>query len=88
LLYFNGSAVKAAVLLGYGLVIIANIDNVFRFVVQKKFANIHPLITFFGVLIGLEIFGFMGIIFGPLLIAYFLTLIGVYREEYSSATLQ
>jgi predicted PurR-regulated permease PerM len=86
LLYFNGSTVKAAVLLGYGLLVISNIDNVFRFAVQKKIADVHPLITFFGVLIGLEIFGFTGIIFGPLLIAYFLTLISVYREEYSVAT--
>ncbi len=80
--YFTGSHVGAILLALYGLLVISNIDNVFRFAVQKRMADIHPLITFFGVLIGLEIFGFTGIIFGPLLIAYFITLIGIYKEEY------
>lgn len=83
-IYFNGFPIKALVLLLYGVLIISNIDNVFRFAVQKKIADVHPLITFFGVLIGIEIFGFTGLIFGPLLIAYFLTLISVYKEEYGN----
>lgn len=82
IIYLNGNHTKALILLLYGALVISNVDSVFRFVVQKKMANIHPLITFFGVLIGLEIFGFTGLIFGPLLIAYFITLISVYKEEY------
>jgi predicted PurR-regulated permease PerM len=49
---------------------------------QKRLANIHPLITFFGVLIGLAIFGFWGIIFGPLLLSMFLLLLNMYRHDY------
>lgn len=84
MLMINGKNWQGAVLLLYGLIIITNIDNVFRFVVQKKLGDIHPLITFFGVIIGLGLFGFIGIIFGPLLISYFILLVRIYNNEYNS----
>lgn len=81
-LYAGGLHWQSIALMIYGGAIITNIDNVFRFVVQKKIGDIHPLITFFGVIIGLNIFGFVGLIFGPLLISYFLLLLKIYRNEY------
>lgn len=69
-------------LLLYGVLIITQIDNLVRFVLQKKMADIHPLITIFGVIIGLSIFGFMGIIFGPLLISMFLLCFNIFKKEY------
>ena len=51
----------------FGTLIISQLDNLIRFILQKKMADIHPLITIFGVVIGLSLFGFMGVIFGPLL---------------------
>ena len=53
-----------------------------RFMLQKKMANIHPLITVFGVVIGLPLFGFMGVIFGPLLISVFILCFDIYKREY------
>lgn len=81
-LYAAGNHWQGVVLLVYGAAIITNVDNVFRFVLQKKIGNIHPLVTFFGVIIGLPLFGFVGIIFGPLLISYFILLMKIYRNEY------
>lgn len=71
-------------LLIYGAVVITNVDNVFRFVLQKKIADVHPLVTVFGVIIGLNWFGLPGLIFGPILISYFLIMIKIYRLEYGS----
>ncbi len=71
-------------LLIYGAVIITNVDNVFRFMLQKKIANVHPLTTVFGVIIGLNWFGLPGLIFGPILISYFLIMIRIYRIEFGS----
>ncbi len=68
----------------YCALIVANIDNVLRFTIMKKIGDVHPLITVFGVIAGLQVFGLMGLIFGPLLIAYFLLLIKIYRLEFSS----
>ncbi|GAA4300350.1 AI-2E family transporter [Compostibacter hankyongensis] len=67
----------------YGVLIIGNMDNVFRFMWQKKMADVHPLITVFGVLIGINLFGFIGIIFGPLLISLFILLLKIYGDEFT-----
>lgn len=64
---------------GFGLVI--NIDNVLRFIINKKVGDIHPLITVVGVIIGLPLFGIMGLVYGPLLLAYFLIAVRIYKKN-------
>jgi predicted PurR-regulated permease PerM len=68
----------------YGLVVISNVDNVFRFILQKKIGNIHPLITLLGVIMGIKMLGLPGIVFGPLFISWFLLFIKIYRKEFHS----
>jgi predicted PurR-regulated permease PerM len=82
LLFFSGNHWMGIGLFIYCIIIITAIDNGFRIVVQKRLGDIHPLITFFGVILGLDLFGFVGIIFGPLLISYFILLVRIYRNEY------
>lgn len=78
----NGDWVHALGLAIYALLVITNVDNLIRFILQKKLADIHPLITVFGVVIGLSLFGFMGIIFGPLLLSLFLLCIDIFKKSY------
>lgn len=66
----------------YSLVIVTNIDNLIRFVLQKQMADTHPLITIFGVVIGLSLFGFMGVIFGPLLLSIFILCVDIFKTQY------
>ena len=82
LMYIQGNSVEAVGLAIYGIAIVASTDNVFRMVVQKSLAEIHPLITLFGVVIGIPLFGFLGLIYGPLLVSLFLLMIRIYKEEY------
>jgi predicted PurR-regulated permease PerM len=82
LLFFSGNEWMGVGLFIYCIIIITAIDNGFRILVQKRLGDIHPLITFFGVIMGLDLFGFVGIIFGPLLISYFILLVRIYRNEY------
>lgn len=81
-LYISGSHWQAVALCIYFIAVVGMLDNVLRFVLQKKLGDTHPLVTFFGVIIGLPLFGFVGLIFGPLLISYFLLLLKIYRNEY------
>ena len=74
-----GMAIGLAV---YALVVISNVDNLVRFMLQKKMADTHPLITIFGVVIGLSLFGFMGVIFGPLLLSIFVFCVNIFKVEY------
>lgn len=73
---------KAIGLLLFSAVFISQSDNLIRFILQKKLADTHPLITIFGVVAGLQIFGFIGIIFGPLLVSLFLLFLDMFRKEY------
>ncbi len=70
-------------LAAYCLVAVGLTDNLLRFTLLKKLENIHPLNTVFGIIMGINIFGFMGLIFGPILISITVLLIQVYRDEFS-----
>ena len=78
----SGDWPHAIGLLLYCGLIETNIDNLIRFILQKKMADTHPLITIFGVVIGLSLFGFMGVIFGPLLISIFILCVNIFKEQY------
>lgn len=66
----------------YGAVVISQSDNLIRFIIQKKMADIHPLITIFGVVIGVPLFGFMGVIFGPLILSLFFMFVDMFKRGY------
>ncbi|MDD2475616.1 MAG: AI-2E family transporter [Dysgonamonadaceae bacterium] len=80
--FISGDALTGFLFLMYGTFIIGGVDNVARFMLQKQLADIHPLITIFGVIIGLQMFGFWGVIFGPLLLSYLVLLFNMYRHDY------
>jgi len=82
LLFADGDNIRGLIVLGFGLGIIGSVDNVFRFWLNKKLGDVHPLITVFGVIIGVNMFGFIGIIFGPILISLFLIMIRIYANEF------
>lgn len=81
-LCLTGNIWQAIALAAYGIIIISQSDNLIRLIIQKQMADTHPLITIFGVVIGIPIFGFMGIIFGPLLLSIFLLLGDMFRKKY------
>lgn len=70
-------------LAAYCLIVVGLTDNVLRFTLLKKLEDIHPLNTVFGIIMGMNLFGFMGLVFGPILISLTLLLIQVYRNEFS-----
>jgi len=78
----TGNNFQAWGILLYGIIVVGSTDNIFRMYVLKKLDNVHPLITFIGVVVGVPLFGFIGLIFGPLLISLFLIILRIYRKEY------
>ena len=66
----------------YALVLITNVDYVARLTILRKLMDVHPLITIFGVITGVGLFGFWGVIFGPLMISYFIILVRIYINEF------
>ncbi len=66
----------------WGFIVIGSVDNIARFLVQKKLANVHPLVTLLGVFLGISLFGFLGVIFGPLILSIFFLLVRIYSDEF------
>lgn len=66
----------------WGVVVVGNIDNVIRPMVFRRWAQIHPFITIIGAFAGINYFGLLGLLIGPLAISYFFELIRMYRAEY------
>lgn len=69
----------------YGIVVVTSTDNVIRLLILKKLDNVHPLVTLVGVIVGVPLFGFIGLIFGPLLISVFIVLVKIYKNEYGQS---
>jgi len=80
--FANGQTGQGIAMVIFGFGIIGTVDNVLRFTLLKKLGNVHPLTTVFGVIIGLSMFGFIGLIFGPLLINMFMLLLKIYSSEF------
>lgn len=79
--FANGNQTAGWGILLWGLIIITNIDNVIRFIIAKKVADTHPIITIIGVIIGIPMFGILGLVFGPLLLSYFMLTIRIYETS-------
>jgi len=85
LLFAAGMNIRGVIMLAYGFGVVSTVDSIFRFWLQKRIGDVHPLITAFGVILGLNLFGFIGLIFGPILISIFILLIKIYSNEFSQS---
>jgi len=71
----------------WGLLIMGTADNVIRFLLARRMADVHPIVTVLGVIMGLKYFGLAGLIFGPILISFFILLLKIYYLEYQKPAL-
>lgn len=78
----TGNEFSAWGILIYGIVVVGFTDNVIRLFILRKLDDVHPLITLIGVIVGVPLFGFIGLIFGPLLISLFLIVVRIYKKEF------
>lgn len=80
--YAIGDTWHATGLLLYSIVVTGNVDYLARITLLKKMGDVHPVITILGVLVGLGLFGFIGLVFGPLLVSYIIVLFKIYMNEF------
>ena len=64
--------------------LISVIDYFLRPIIQKKVGEIHPFLSLLGIVIGVSLFGLIGIVIGPLLLSYFVLTIEMFSKEYIS----
>jgi predicted PurR-regulated permease PerM len=82
-MYAIGDTWNATGLLLYSVLVTGNIDYIARVTLLKRMGDVHPVITILGVIVGLGLFGFIGLIFGPLLLNYIIVLFNIYMNEFT-----
>jgi predicted PurR-regulated permease PerM len=76
----------AITMLIIGAGVASNIDNLIRPLIYRRVSHIHPMITLVGAFAGVKYFGLLGVLLGPLAIAYLFALLHFYRQEYGDAS--
>lgn len=79
-LWFIGAYWKMAIVCIAGG-IIALLDQVLRTILVGDRSKLHPLLVFFSVLGGIRVFGILGIVAGPLIVAIGRAILDIYRLE-------
>lgn len=82
----TGSPGKALILAIYGTLIISLADNFIRPIVIGDATRLHTLLIFFSILGGLQVFGFLGIFMGPVVLAIALAIFEIFRRELLEST--
>jgi hypothetical protein len=79
-LAFSGAWAKAIFLTAWGVLVVGSIDNFLSPLLVGKRTRLHELLIFFSVLGGLQVFGVLGLVLGPVTVAITLALFEVVRE--------
>lgn len=77
----NSLTTRGIFLIAYGVIVISSIDNILKPKLIGTKANVHPVLVLIGVLGGLNLFGFVGIFLGPMMLALLMTFVDIYEEE-------
>ena len=81
-LALTGAYVKTIILVVWGILVIGSIDNFLSPRLVGRRARLHELLIFFAVLGGLEVFGVLGVVLGPVVVAITLALIEMLRQAH------
>jgi predicted PurR-regulated permease PerM len=83
-LFAIGHTWQGMAIIAWSGLIMGSMNNVIRFLLAKKMADVHPVITVLGIILGLQYLGITGLIFGPLIISYFIILLKIYYADYQN----
>jgi len=83
LLLVNSRMYAALFLALWGFLVVALVDNVAKPLLMKQGVQMHPAIVFFALLGGLGAFGVIGLLIGPLAVSLFVTLLGMFKRDFS-----
>ncbi len=81
-LFLIGEPVSAALLLVYGVTVLSVVDNYLRAILVDMGSGVHPGTVLVGVIGGLYLFGFLGLLLGPVFLATFKAVVEVFSEVY------
>ncbi|MBI3333868.1 AI-2E family transporter, partial [Candidatus Pacearchaeota archaeon] len=80
-LFLTGDTGVAFGYLLYNLLIVSTVDNILRTYLISRKTNLSPAFIFVSMVGGFLVFGIMGLLLGPLIVAYFLMFLQSYRDK-------
>ncbi len=85
-LYFaaGGDYLRAGLMVGWGALVIGSADNFIRPLIIGGRTQIPTVFLFFGILGGLQAYGFLGMFLGPAVIAILVAFARIFREQYAT----
>jgi predicted PurR-regulated permease PerM len=83
-LIFTGTLWKGVFILAWGAIVISMVDNVVRPWVVSGKVELHPLVLMFVILGGVQVFGFLGLFLGPVIVSVLAAIFKILREELAS----
>lgn len=83
-LFVTGHIGAGAGMLVWGVVAVGLIDNFIGPKIVGKSARVHPVLILFSILGGVSIFGFLGFLLGPILMAIFVAMVDMYRHDFKT----
>jgi predicted PurR-regulated permease PerM len=78
----NGEIIKGIIFIIMSALFISTLDNILRPIFLQDRIKLHPLIIFFAIMGGLRVFGFNGLVLGPLIVILFLTVLDLFLMEH------
>jgi len=81
-LFFTGNWGWGLFLAGWGVLVVGSIDNVLRPILMQGSSNMSTLLIFLALLGGIQLFGLIGVIYGPIIFALTLVLLRLYTIEF------
>ena len=84
-LAMTGHVVQAVVLAVFGAAVVGLVDNFLRPILLSGRAELNGLLIFIGLLGGVAVFGFLGLVLGPIILATVATLFDTYTRERRTA---
>lgn len=72
----------AAFLAGWGVIVVGSIDNLLRPFLMQSNSGMNTLLIFFSLIGGLQVYGLMGIVYGPIIFSLTLVLYRMYETEF------
>jgi predicted PurR-regulated permease PerM len=83
LLLVTGHPIMAIVLAAWGMIVVGLVDNLVKPLLIRRGLEIHGGVVFFSLIGGLAAFGGIGLLVGPLAVAFFLAVLNMYHRDYS-----
>lgn len=86
ILLLTGGIWQGIMLILVSIIFIGNIDNFLRPKLVSKKAELHPALVILGVIGGLQVFGILGFIYGPVIMILLVTTIEMYLKYFRKTT--